>query len=280
LTMKLLVLWNLTSPCLRVHKVIGGFKQGVAGVGGICLLLSIVLNVLPYVVNMVILGSTQPFLIPAFLIFNVSVLLLVKACVHKDFRNWKIEEIVNHGFCATLFVVTSKPTPSTMTKDSVREVIFYYGLNLIHWVMSITLYQVFPELLQKCEKMRVPVETQMVIYLVPPLCILLSALFRAAYHMKDAWAFGRQRSCKTIGNALLRVPQPKSALTQFEFEERGVTEKESEPETEDKSQATDVAESSSVVQSTGVETPPHKGVAIEIGNIFEQIRSNKANEKN
>jgi len=78
---------------------------------------------------------------------------------------------------------------------------------------------------------------------------------------------------------LLRVPQPKSALTQFEFEERGVTEKESEPETEDKSQATDVAESSSVFQSTGVETPPHKGVAIEIGNIFEQIRSNKAKEK-
>ena len=63
-----------------------------------------------------------------------------------------------------------------------------------------------------------------------------------------------------------------------------MTEKESEPETEDKSQATDVAENSSVstpiVQSTGVETPPHKGVAIEIGNIFEQIRSNKAKEKN
>ena len=204
LTMKLLVLWNLTSPCLRVHKVISGYKQGVAGVGGICLLLSIVLNVLPYVINMVILGSTQPFLIPAFLIFNVAVLLLVKICVDKDFRKWKFEEIVNHGLCATFFIVTSKPTPSTLTKDSVREVIFYYGLNLIHWVVSITLYQVFPELLQKCEKMQVPVETQMVIYLVPPLCILLSALFRAAYHMKDAWAFGRQRSCKTIGNALLR----------------------------------------------------------------------------
>ena len=63
-----------------------------------------------------------------------------------------------------------------------------------------------------------------------------------------------------------------------------MTEKESEPETEDKSQATDVADNSSVptpiVQSTGVETPPQKGVAIEIGNIFEQIRSNKAKEKN
>ena len=78
LTMKLLVLWNLISPCLRVRAFISGHKQGVICVGGLCLLVSITLNMMPYVVNMVILGSSMPFLIPTFLVFNAALVLLVK----------------------------------------------------------------------------------------------------------------------------------------------------------------------------------------------------------
>ena len=53
--------------------------------------------------------------------------------------------------------------------------------------------------------MNLPIETSWIIFLVMPLCIILSGLFHAAHYMKDAWAFGRQRTCKTIGGGFLRL---------------------------------------------------------------------------
>ena len=203
--MKLLVLWNLTSSCLRIRSFINGHKQGVLGLAGISLLLSIFLNVFPYFVSMVVLGSTSPFLIPTFLAFNTLVVLLVKVYIDTDFRGLTIQEMVTHTLCATLFVVTSRTRKGTTeVKDSVREVVFYYLVNLVHWLLTIPTYLIFPELLEEITKMKLPVSNSSIVYLMVPLSILLSALLRAAHYMKDGWAFGRQRSCQTTAEGLLR----------------------------------------------------------------------------
>ena len=47
---------------------------------------------------------------------------MFQVCVDKNFRGWRFEEKINHGLCATLFVVTSSATKDVMKKDSVREV--------------------------------------------------------------------------------------------------------------------------------------------------------------
>ena len=203
--MKLLVLWNLTSSCLRIRSFINGHKQGVLGLAGISLLLSIFLNVFPYFVSMVVLGSTSPFLIPTFLVFNTLFVLLVKVYIDTDFRGLSIQEMVTHTLCATLFVVTSRTRKGTTeVKNSVREVVFYYLANLVHWLLTIPTYLIFPELLAEITKMKLPVSNSSIVYLMVPLSILLSAILRAAHYMKDGWAFGRRRSCQTTAEGLLR----------------------------------------------------------------------------
>ena len=89
-----------------------------------------------------------------------------------------------------------------MVKDSVGEIIFYYVLNFLQWVAMIPFFHVFPELLEKVDKMDLPMTTSVLIYIALPLSILLSAVFRGLHYMKDAWAFGRQRSCATVTNSL------------------------------------------------------------------------------
>ena len=202
--MKLLVLVNLTSPCLRIRSYINGHKQGVFGPAGICLLLSIILNMLPYFVNMVVLGSTSPVLIPTFLVFNSLIVLIIKACIDHNFRGLPVQEQINHILCATLFIVTTRTRKGTTGKDSAREVIFLYLVNLLQWLLSIPPYLIFPGLLQEIDKMKLPVSNSTIIYLIVPMSILLSALLRSVHYMKDGWAFGRQRSCKTISKGFLR----------------------------------------------------------------------------
>ena len=202
--MKLLVLVNLTSPCLRIRSFINGHKQGVFGPAGICLLLSIILNMLPYFVNMVVLGSTSPVLIPTFLVFNSLIVLIIKACIDHNFRGLAVQEQINHILCATLFIVTTRTRKGTTGKDSAREVIFLYLVNLLQWLLSIPPYLIFPGLLQEIDKMKLPVSNSTIIYLIVPMSILLSALLRSVHYMRDGWAFGRQRSCKTISKGFLR----------------------------------------------------------------------------
>ena len=121
--MRALILWNLLSPCRRMRAFMNGHKQGALGPGGIVLVLSVVLNVFPYFVVMVILGSQSPFLIPVALTFNSALVLLVKLCIDKEYRKWNIEEQINHAICAPLFIVPSQTTRNLMVKDSVGEII-------------------------------------------------------------------------------------------------------------------------------------------------------------
>ena len=200
--MRALILWNLLCPCLRMRTFMNGHKQGMLGPGGILLVLSVVLNVFPYFVVMVILGSQSPFLIPVALTFNSALVLLVKLSIDKEYRKWNIEEQINHAICAPLFIVPSQTTRNLMVKDSVGEIMFYYVLNFLQWLAMIPFFHVFPELLEKVDKMHLPMATSVLVYIVLPVCILLSAVFRGLHYMKDAWAFGRQRSCATVKNSL------------------------------------------------------------------------------
>ena len=204
LIMKALVLVNLTSPCLRIRSFINGHKQGVLGPAGICLLLSVIFNMLPYFVSMVILGCSSPFLIPAFLAFNSLVVFLIKVCIDHNFRGLAVQEMINHVLCATLFIVTTRTTKDTSAKESVREVVFLYLVNVLHCILSIPTYLLFPELLQEIDKMNLPLSNSSIVYLIVPLSIALSALLRSAHYMKDGWAFGRQRGCKAIAKSFLR----------------------------------------------------------------------------
>ena len=203
--MKLLVLWNLTSPCLRIRSFINGHKQGLLGPAGVCLLLSVILNMLPYFVTMVVLGSKSPFLIPTFLVFFSLVALLIKLFIDIDFHGLAVQEQINHTFCATLFIVTTtRTTKDAAAKDSAREVGFFYLVNLLHWLLTIPIYLLFPGIFQEIDKMKLPVSNSTIVHLVVPLSILLSALLRSAHYMKDGWAFGRQRTCETIAEGFLR----------------------------------------------------------------------------
>ena len=200
--MRALILWNLLSPCRRMRAFMNGHKQGALGPGGILLVLSVVLNVFPYFVNMVILGSQSPFLIPVVLTFYSVLVLLAKHFIDEEYRQWNLEEQINHAICAPLFIVPSQTTRNLMVKDSVREIMFYYALNFLQWAAMIPFFHAFPELLEKVDKMHLPMTTSVLVYIVLPVSILLSALFRGLHYMKDAWAFGRQRSCVTVKNSL------------------------------------------------------------------------------
>merc|ERR1719239_784136 len=69
--------------------------------------------------------------------------------------------------------------------------------------------------------MKLPVSNSTIIYLIVPMSILLSALLRSVHYMRDGWAFGRQRSCKTISKGFLRIPAPNSVFTMAQMEETG-----------------------------------------------------------
>ena len=200
--MKLLILISLASPCLRARAYMAAHKEHLLTSSGLLLLISISFNLLPQFGNMIVLGSISPFLIPVFVSVSGIISLVTKLAIDKDFRKWPIEEMINYIISATLFVDTSKSPNAIDRKESVREVLFHYGMNTAQWIGASIVFNSYPAFLDQVDKMDLDVSTPVLLYVLPPVFLLTSGILRVLYYHKSAWSYGVTRTTDSIQSSL------------------------------------------------------------------------------
>ena len=183
------------SPCLRAFSFVTGGKQSLLSFGGLALIVSIVLGLLPSVITMIILGSNSVFFIPLPTIFLSLVIFLFKVCFDKDFSKMPFDKMVIHAFTALFFIKTTERKSTTkekeLEKNSTGEVIFLYLVNLTQTVMVMAIFGIYPQFFEKTFPF---IDISILLFVVSPASLLLSLLTRLIYFSKHAWAFGRTKS--------------------------------------------------------------------------------------
>lgn len=172
-----------------------GGKQSLLSFGGLALIVSIVLGLLPSVITMIILGSNSVFFIPLPTIFLSLVIFLFKVCFDKDFSKMPFDKMVIHAFTALFFIKTTERKSTTkekeLEKNSTGEVIFLYLVNLTQTVMVMAIFGIYPQFFEKTFPF---IDISILLFVVSPASLLLSLLTRLIYFSKHAWAFGRTKS--------------------------------------------------------------------------------------
>ena len=188
-----LLLWNLISPAMRIRSFRSGAKQGLFSVGGIFLTFSFLMSLFMHVAIVVAIGYHSVYLTTAPLLLASSVIFLVKSCVDKQFRTWRLGPKLTHCLIAGIFPVTTPRPESKMenkqentrslatakVKMAGGELFFGYLLHLAVLVLGLiafTLLSANPEYDEKMRKLEEVSTISMatMVYTACPLALLLS----------------------------------------------------------------------------------------------------------
>ena len=223
---------------MRMRSFRSGAKQGLFSVGGILLTFSFLMSLFMHVVIVVAIGYHSVYLTTAPLLLASSVLFLVKSCVDKQFRTWRLGPKLTHCLISGIFPVTT-PRPESKVENKQEdsgsvatakvkmaggELFFSYLLHLAVLVLGIIAFTLLSADLEYAEKMRKleeasTISMEVMVYAACPMAFLLSILSQLIYHQYfDPWMLVRSRmepgccpgSCRDC------KPKPMSRIVQRE----------------------------------------------------------------
>ena len=223
---------------MRMRSFRSGAKQGLFSVGGILLTFSFLMSLFMHVAIVVAIGYHSVYLTTAPLLLASSVLFLVKSCVDKQFRTWRLGPKLTHCLISGIFPVTT-PRPESKVENKQEdsgsvatakvkmaggELFFSYLLHLAVLVLGIIAFTLLSADLEYAEKMRKlevvsTISMEVMVYAACPVAFLLSILSQLVYRQYfDPWMLVRSRmepgccpgSCRDC------KPKPMSRIVQRE----------------------------------------------------------------
>ena len=198
---------------MRMRSFRSGAKQGLFSGGGILLTFSFLMSLFMHVVIVVAIGYHSVYLTTAPLLLASSVIFLVKSCVDKQFRTWRLGPKLTHCLISGIFPVTTPRPESKMDNkkedsDSVvtakvkmagNELFFVYLLHsviLVLGMVGFTVLSTNPEYAKKMMKLKEAstISMEVMVYVTCPVAFLLGILSQLVFRQYfDPWKLVRSR---------------------------------------------------------------------------------------
>lgn len=198
-----------------MRTLLVGHKLPLLTPGGLLLLLSLLLSLLPHLAVAVLIGYHSVFLVQVPLLLTASCLLLVKIICDKDFRSgWPLSQKLIYCLLGAIFPLTS-PRPGTKqeerhtdkgeaardtlersVKSSGAELVFLYLLHCVCLLGGMVVFSVLQQeeeysaTLAKVEEAS-GLSLDVVLYCICPLCLVLSGGARVLSLYWGPWALVR-----------------------------------------------------------------------------------------
>ena len=190
---------------------------------------------------MVALSLFHVYLTPAFVLLTFIVNWIIKSCIDGEFRSSTYTKRIVTVLLSTIYPLTTMRKKNKVRKvytikDSLRELKYYYTLNIVIIVSTSVMYEALMTLSKEYQvannKLQVPLNIW--VHIMSPIFLLASILFRTLHHKTDSW---KLLTGFTFGEALKKMfcdcstPRPKSS---FRVEEEEIVELQETKKEEEK----------------------------------------------